>query len=79
MKNKVLSCEERLRNMMVIDKKENPQRIEKLLKSEVVYVLKNYFDITSENIDLKLIVEQDGKYHLTIDMLSNNIKIARCF
>lgn len=72
-------CEERLRNMLVIDKKENPQRIERLLKAEVIHILKNYFDINNEDMDLNLEVNESGQYVLSIMCVSNNIKIAKCF
>ena len=72
-------CEERLRNMLVIDKKENPQRIERLLKAEVIHILKNYFDINNGDMDLNLEVNESGQYVLSIMCVSNNIKIAKCF
>ena len=72
-------CEERLRNMLVIDKKENPQRIERLLKAEVIHILKNYFDINNEDMELNLEVNESGQYVLSIMSVSNNIKIAKCF
>lgn len=70
---------DRLKNMIVIDKKENPQRIERLIKSELLYVLKNYFDVTYEGLEVDIFVDNDGVYNLNLNLKSNTIKIARCF
>ncbi len=80
MKNmKPVSYHDRLKNMVIIDKKENPQRIERLLKSELLYVLKNYFDISYEDLDVSLGVTEEGEYALSVSLLSKVIKIAKCF
>lgn len=76
---KPVSYEDRLKNMVIIDKKENPQRIERLLKSELLYVLKNYFDISYEDLDVSLGVTEEGEYALSVSLLSKVIKIAKCF
>lgn len=76
---KPVSYEDRLKNMVIIDKKENPQRIERLLKSELLYVLKNYFDISYEDLDVSLGVTEGGEYALSVSLLSKVIKIAKCF
>lgn len=76
---KPVSYEDRLKNMVIVDKKENPQRIERLLKSELLYVLKNYFDISYEDLDVSLGVTEEGDYSLNVCLLSKVIKIAKCF
>ena len=38
-------CETRLRNMVIKDKKDNPQKINGVLKAELLYVLRNYLDL----------------------------------
>ncbi len=78
MKNLSL-CEERLKNMIVSDKKENPMRIVKIVKSEVLYVLKNYFEITASDIDVEIGVNEEGRYQININGVSRAIKVASCF
>lgn len=73
------TSQDRLKSMIIIDKKENPQRIERLIKSELLYVLKNYFDVTYENLEVDIFVDKDGAYNLNLNLKSNTIKIARCF
>ena len=73
------NLENRLKNIIVADKKENPEKIERLLKSEIMNVLKNYFDITSENVSLSILINDDGKYDLQINAISSFLKIAHTF
>ena len=73
------NLENRLKNIIVADKKENPEKIERLLKSEIMNVLKNYFDITSEDVSLSILINDDGKYDLQINAISSFLKIAHKF
>lgn len=73
------NLENRLKNIIVADKKENPEKIERLLKSEIINVLKNYFDITSEDVSLSILINDDGKYDLQINAISSFLKIAHTF
>ena len=57
----------------------NPEKIERLLKSEIMNVLKNYFDITSEDVSLSILINDDGKYDLQINAISSFLKIAHTF
>ena len=76
--NKVSSCEERLKSMMIIDKFESSQKINKVIKAEVIYLLNNYFDITSEDVDLDLGIDKNGEYVLSITAKSRFMKVASC-
>ncbi len=73
------NLENRLKNIIVADKKENPDKIERLLKSEIINVLKNYFEITSEDVSLSILINDDGKYDLQINAISGFLKIAHTF
>ena len=73
------NLENRLKNIIVADKKENPEKIERLLKSEIMNVIKNYFDITSEDVSLSILINDDGKYDLQINAISSFLKIAHTF
>lgn len=75
----LVNLENRLKNIIVADKKNNPEKIERLLKSEIMNVLKNYFDITSEDVSLSILINDDGKYDLQINAISSFLKIAHTF
>lgn len=78
MKN-ISQAETRLKNIISADKKENPIKIERLLKSEIYYILKNYFEINSEDMSLNLKINEDGKYQLQLNAISRSIKITQTF
>ena len=65
--------------MSIMDKKEVPQRVNKILKAELLYVLKNFFDISSEDICLEISVDKNRRYVLDVHMTSKNIKSIRSF
>ena len=74
MMNRVECCENRLKAMVVFDKQEVPQRINKVIKSEVLFLLKDYFDITSEYVNIDINVNEYGKYELSITAESRSIR-----
>ena len=71
--------ENRLKNIIISDKKENPSKIEKVLKSEIINVLKNYFEITSEDVNLNILINKDGLYDIQINFISRAMKIVNVF
>ena len=77
--NEIMRCEDRLKSMIVLDKQETPQKINKIIKSEVLFVLKNYFDMSAEDLSVDIEVSSSGKYQLSIRGESRDIKIAHVF
>ena len=75
----IIVCENRLKNMLVSDKRENPERIKRVLKSELLNVLKNYFEIACEDLILDIIIREDGKYDIQMNVISRAIKFANTF
>ena len=71
-------CEDRLKSMMIIDKSETPQKINRVLKAEFLYLLRNYFDITADDIDVDLGIDKNGEYVLAITAKSRFIKVDNC-
>lgn len=76
---KLETCENRLKTMIVIDKQESPQKISKLLKSELLFMLRNYFDIYADDLILDICVNEAGRYEILIKAESNNVKVAHLF
>jgi len=73
------SCENRLKSMIVLDKQEAPQKINRLLKAELLFLLRNYFDIVAEDLLLDIKVNEFGRYILDIHGECRSIKIAHVF
>ena len=69
----------RLKNLIVSDRKENPVKIEKLLKSELVNVMRNYFEISMDDVDLSILINKDGWYDIQLNVLSQTLSIANTF
>lgn len=70
----VAILDDRIKRMLANDKKENPNKIIGLLKSEFFYTLKNYMDIRLEDIQLDIGIDNSGKYIITF-----NAEVARIF
>lgn len=76
MKN--INGEERLKNVLCGDKKQNPEKMIKIVKAEVFQLLKNYFEIDGDGIDVKIKVE-NNQYDVNISFSSSCIRIANTF
>ena len=67
MKNELqLLCENRLKQVLFNDKKENPQKIINIIKSEILYILKNYMEIKAEDVDIDIQLDENGNYKLEL-------------
>lgn len=62
--------------MIITDKSETPQKINKIIKAEILYLLKNYFEITADDLDLNIDVNENGKYSIQINAVSSFLKIV---
>ncbi|MBE5757539.1 MAG: hypothetical protein E7345_01230 [Clostridiales bacterium] len=71
--------EERLKNVLISDKKENPEKIKKIIKAEILYLMRNYFTIDSEDLNVDIIVSDSNKYKVDINFTSNTILSAKTF
>ena len=72
-------CENRLKSIIVLDKQEVPKKLDKLIKAEMLYLLRNYFDICAEDLELNINVNDFGKYVLEIRGECKDMKIAYIF
>ena len=70
---------DRLKNILISDKKQNPQKMVKIIKSEVTYLLRNYFEICDEDVNVKIDVGSQNMYEVDINFVSSAIKIAKTF
>lgn len=74
-----LDASSRLKNLISIDRAENPYKIEKLLKSEIVNVLRNYFEINIEDVNLSIIITKEGNYDIQFNILSKHFLKTNIF
>ena len=78
MNNELVVCSERLKNVLKSDKKDNPNKILNVLKSDILYVLKNYMEINSDNLDVNISVTSIGTYNLTVMANVSRLKTLNC-
>ncbi len=74
-----LMCESRLKNVLVKNKEDNPLKIKNVLKSEILHILKNYMEVSAENLDLDIFVDNSGYYQLQVVAKARRIKPASSF
>ena len=71
--------EERLKNILISDKKQNPERMVKIIKSEMLYLLRNYFELCDEDLSVSIAVNSSNMYDVNINFLANSLKVAKTF
>ncbi|MBQ4558052.1 MAG: cell division topological specificity factor MinE [Clostridia bacterium] len=67
-------CENRLKKMLIKDKQDSPQKVTGVLKSEILYVLKNYMEVKDYDIDVDITISDNGYYKLIIQADCRNLK-----
>ena len=78
MNNELVVCNERLRNVLKSDKQDNPHKIINVLKSDILYILKNYMEITSDNLEVNISVTSTGVYNVTVLANVSRLKTLNC-
>ena len=67
---------DRLKNVLTLDKSQNPNKIVGILKSEILNILKNYMDVSQENLDFQIAVNDKGGYTLKLIADVRHLHIA---
>lgn len=57
-----LKFEDRLKNVLVSDKQDNPLKVVNVIKSDILKVLQNYMNISSEDLDVNITVDEYGNF-----------------
>lgn len=73
MKN-IIVLKDRMKQILANDKKENPNKISGLIKSEIFYVLKNYMDINIDDLKFDIGIDNYGKY-----IINFSVETARLY
>ena len=67
----------RLNYVLKKDKELNPDYIKEVIKSDVYYMLNNYFDVDFFDINIKIDVDDSKKYNIKIEALGDRLKIMK--
>jgi septum formation topological specificity factor MinE len=66
---------ERLKKVLISDKHFNPERIQEVMKSDILTVLQNYTDVDSEQITFLIEVNPQGGYDIKVNASCSRLKI----
>lgn len=66
--------EDRLRKVLVSDKKNLPPQLKKIIESDIVEVLENYLSVEKGTFDFDVNINAEGKYELHFSLLATFIK-----
>jgi len=64
----------RLDNVIKKDKQVNPQYIKDVVKSDIYYLLNNYFEVHYEDIDISIDLTDNNMYSININVLGDRMK-----
>lgn len=67
----------RLDNVIKKDKQINPQHMKEVIKSDVFYVLNNYFEVQFDDIDISIDLTDNNMYALKINAVGDRMKIMQ--
>ena len=57
---------ERLQSVLISDKQFSPQKLEKVLRSDIYGLLSNYCTMSPEDLSVRVEVQNDGTYKFLI-------------
>lgn len=60
MERNIVLSENRLKNILVADKEENPLKVIQVLKRDLLDTLKNYMELNGEELDVTITVDEYG-------------------
>jgi hypothetical protein len=69
----------RLKNMLLTDKIKSPSSVENVIKSDVYYLLENYFETIRDTIDVRLSIDGDNLYDIKISLKAQKVKSMGIF
>ena len=64
----------RLDNVIKKDKKINPQYMKEVIKSDIFYLLNNYFEVEYNDIDINIDLTENNLYALSITAIGDRMK-----
>ena len=64
----------RLKDMLASDKRSSPIKLESIVKSEIVYLLKNYMEIEANNVDFSININDENKYIIVLNAKVDRLK-----
>ena len=64
----------RLDNVIKKDKQINPQYMKEVIKSDIFYLLNNYFEVEFGDIDISIDLTENNMYSMSINAVGDRMK-----
>ncbi|MBQ7880337.1 MAG: cell division topological specificity factor MinE [Clostridia bacterium] len=64
----------RLDNVIKKDKQVNPQYMKQVIKSDIFYLLNNYFEVEYDDISIAIDLAENNMYSLSINAVGDRMK-----
>ncbi|MDD4350616.1 MAG: cell division topological specificity factor MinE [Clostridia bacterium] len=64
----------RLNNVLTTDKQNNPKYMKEIIRSDIFFLINNYFDIDYESVVVNIEVNEFRKFDITINMVGDRPK-----
>ena len=71
-----MDIKKRLNSIIKKDKTKNPQYFIDVIKSDLYYLLNNYFEVDFEDIEVGISLNEE-KYHIKVSSLAERLKTMK--
>ena len=71
-----MDLKKRLGSIIKKDKASNPQYLTEVIKSDIYYLLNNYFEVDFEEISVDIALQEE-KYKISISVLGERLKTMK--
>lgn len=70
--------ENRVKEALILEKHINPEKIRKVIKSDMLNILKNYGDV-KEDVYFDILILDDGSYEVNLKAKLDHLKLFQSF
>ncbi|MBQ3158204.1 MAG: hypothetical protein IJB98_00755 [Clostridia bacterium] len=77
MKNIASSVYNKVEEVLFVDKLKSPQKIGDILSSEILYILKQYFEVNENSFKSNIFVEKNGEMNISFSFKALRVLIKR--
>lgn len=64
----------RLNNVLITDKQNNPRYLKEIIRSDVFFLLSNYFDVDYDSVVINIEVNEFKKFDISISLIGDRPK-----
>ncbi|MBR2908830.1 MAG: hypothetical protein IKC11_00570 [Clostridia bacterium] len=68
---------DKVEEVLFIDKLKSPQKINDILSSEILYILKQYFEVKENCFKSRIVVEENGELDISFNFKALRVLIKR--